>query len=87
MQDVYSDYSAWLRHGLVACGVGAILVLGGCELGEPPIEETREPNPALIDQYKLANSDSRAPGIAANPKALGSSSLTEKDPMPEGAED
>ena len=87
MQDVFSDYSGWLRHGLVACGLGSILVLAGCELGEPPIEETREPNPALIDQYKQANLDSRAPGIAANPKALGSSVLTDKDAMPEGAKD
>lgn len=87
MQDIFSDYSKWLRHGLVACGIGSILVLGGCELGAPPIEETKEPKPSLIDQYKQANKDSRDPGIAANPKALGSSLLTDPDAMKKGAKD
>ncbi len=87
MQDIFSDYRKWLRHGLVACGIGSILVLGGCELGAPPIEQKKEPKVSLIDQYKQANLDSRDPGIAANPKALGSSVLTDKDAMPEGAKD
>ena len=86
MQDVFSGYSGWLRHGLVACGLGSILVLAGCELGEPPIEETREPNPALIDQYKQADKERRDPG-AAHPAALGSSVLTDKDAMQTGAKD
>ncbi len=58
-------------------------MLGGCELGAPPIDEVKdaEPKPSLVDQYKQANKDSRDPGLAANPKALGESLLTN----PEGA--
>ena len=47
-------------------------MLGGCELGAPPIDEIKdaEPKPSLVDQYKQANKDSREPGLAANPKAM-----------------
>ena len=68
------------------CGIGSILVLGGCELGAPPKEETKEPQPALIDQYKQADTERRDPG-AAHPATLGSSVLTDKDAMQTGAKD
>ena len=87
MQDIFLDCSKWLWHGLVACGIGSILVLGGCELGEPPIEQKKEPKVSLIDQYKQANKDSRDPGIAANPAALKSSSMTAAEAIKEGAEE
>ena len=56
-------------------------MLGGCELGAPPIEETKskEPKVSLVDQYKQANKDSRDPGLAANPNAMKSSSLTAEE--------
>ena len=83
MRHIFSHYGKWLRHGLIACGIGSIVVLGGCELGTPPIDEVKdaEPKPSLVDQYKQANKDSRDPGLAANPKALGESLLSD----PEGA--
>ena len=90
MQDIFSYYGKWLRHGLVACGIGSIVVLGGCELGEPPIDEVKDakPKPSLVDQYKQANKDSRDPGLAANPKALGESLLTNPEgAMKKGGED
>ncbi len=90
MQDIFSHYGKWLRNGLVACGIGSIVVLGGCELGAPPIEEVKdaEPKPSLVDQYKQANKDSRDPGLAANPKALGESLLTNPEgAMQKGGED
>ena len=88
MQDIFSDYSKWLRRGLVACGIGSIFVLGGCELGAPPIEEnkSKEPKVSLVDQYKQANKDSREPGLAANPNAMKSSTLTAEEAIKEGAE-
>ena len=87
MQDIFFGYTKWLQHGLVACGIGSILVLAGCELGEPPIEEKKEPKVSLIDQYKQANKDSRDPGIAANPNALKSSSMTAAEAIQQGAEE
>ncbi len=87
LQDIFSGYHKWLRHGLVACGIGSILVLGGCELGEPPIEQKKEPKVSLVDQYKQANKDSRDPGLAANPNALKSSSMTAAEAIKEGAEE
>ena len=89
MQDIFSYSGKWLRHGLVACGIGSILVLGGCELGAPPIDEAKdaEPKPSLVDQYKQANKDSRDPGLAASPGQLGESLLSDPDAMKKGADD
>ena len=89
MQDIFSNYSKRLRHGLVACGIGSIFVLGGCELGAPPIEEnkSKEPKVSLVDQYKQASQDSRDPGLAANPNAMKSSSLTAEEAIKEGTEE
>lgn len=84
MRNYISSYGKWVRQGIVACGVGSILVLGGCELGAPPIEEQKdeEPQQSLVDQYKQANKESRDPGLAANPKALAESAESAGDEMP-----
>lgn len=80
MQDYLSYCGKRLRQGLVACGIGSILVLGGCELGVPPIEEQKdiEPAPSLVDQYKQANKESRDQGVPAT-KALSESSADGED--------
>ena len=84
MRNHLSSYGKWVRQGIVACGVGSILVLGGCELGAPPIEEQKdeEPQQSLVDQYKQANKESRDPGLAANPKALAESAEGTGGEMP-----
>lgn len=84
MRNHISSYGKWVRQGIVACGVGSILVLGGCELGAPPIEEQKdeEPQQSLVDQYKQANKESRDPGLAANPKALAESAEGAGGEMP-----
>ena len=89
MQDIFFNYRKRVRNGLVACGIGSIVVLGGCELGAPPIEETKskEPKVSLVDQYKQANKDSRDPGLAANPNAMKSSSLTAEEAIKDGGTD
>ena len=63
------------------------MVLGGCQLGEPPIDEVKDAKPktSLVDQYKQANKDSREPGLAANPKALGD--LNPEEAMKKGGDD
>ena len=88
MQDIFSHYNKGLRRALVACGIGSIFILAVCELGAPPIEETKskEPKVSLVDQYKLANKGSRDPGQVANPSTTKSSSLTAEDAIKEGVE-
>ena len=89
MQEKFSYCGRWLRQSLVACGVGSVLVLGGCELGAPPIDEQKDAKPktSLVDQYKQANKESRDPGLAASPGQLGGSLLDDPDAMKKGADD
>ena len=49
--------------------------------------KSKEPKVSLVDQYKQASQDSRDPGLAANPNAMKSSSLTAEEAIKEGAEE